>query len=250
MSLKPNSVPSSNGQNSNDQVCLQRAGQLDKCLPKLVVYGDRNFQPPRNDNQLDQHCRMLDENLKCVSSYSRECLPSFARNLYSVVTRRLKTQFAKRCKSKEGRRDFLNLMACADAGHMEPAHKCMDAFVSHLEHIGEGQQARQIELTCCTFQIFQDCIFTASKKMDCAHRVVTAEKSIEYVKTIINSMGGDMMDFMCGKYDKLSSCVAGYPVLMKEFASISDRIRNGTMKPQSNSPLKPMLQLFINGQDE
>lgn len=146
--------------------------------------------------------------------------------------------------------DFINLMACADSHHMEPAHKCMDSFVAHLEHIGGGVQSRQIELTCCTFQLFQECIFSASKKMDCPHRVVTAEKSIEYVKTIINSMGGDVMDFMCGKYDKISNCVAGYPVIMSQFREITEKILNGTMKARSNSPLRPMLQLFINNQDD
>lgn len=97
-------LKSTDAGNKTTQECLQKAGQLDQCLPKLVLYGDRNFDPPRTDEQLDQHCRLLDDNLKCVSSYSRECLPAFARNLYSVVTRRLKTQFAKRCKSKDGRR--------------------------------------------------------------------------------------------------------------------------------------------------
>lgn len=90
----------------------------------------------------------------------------------------------------------------------------------------------------------------ASKRMNCAHRQVTAEKSIEYVKSIINSMGGDMMDFMCGKYDKISTCVAGYPTMTKEFKLITERIQNGTMKPRSNSPLKPMLQLFIEAQEQ
>lgn len=151
----------STGLQPTSQLCLSRAGELDRCLPKLVVYGDRKFDPPRNEEQMDRHCAMLDDNLKCVSSYSRECLPPFARNLYSVVTRRMKVQFAKRCKSKDGRKDFLNLMACADLKYMEPAHKCMDGFIAHLEHIGTGAQNRQIELTCCTFQVFQDCVFTS-----------------------------------------------------------------------------------------
>lgn len=104
-SLKPHNVDSSQASsNANGEICLQKASQMDKCLPKLVVYGDRNFDPPNTEQKLDEHCKMIDENLKCVSSYSRECLPGFARNLYSVVTRRLKTQFAKRCKSKDGRR--------------------------------------------------------------------------------------------------------------------------------------------------
>lgn len=85
--------------------------------------------------------------------------------------------------------------------------------------------------------------------MDCAHRVVTAERSIEYVKSIINSMGGDMMDFMCGKYEKISSCDSGYPVMMAEFRRLTEKVQNGTLKPESNSPLRPMLQLFINGQE-
>lgn len=233
---------------TSPEACLRRVTELDRCLPKLVVYGDRNFEPPRNDDQLDRHCSLLDDNLKCVSSYSRECLPPFARNLYSVVTRRLKGQFAKRCKSKEGRADFLNLMACADLKHMEPAHRCMDAFIAHLEHIGAGQQNRQIELTCCTFQLFQDCIFTVSKRMQCAERRVTADKSIEYVKTIINSMGGDMMEFMCGRFESIQACRSGYPKIMDEFSGISSRVLNATMKPKSASPLRPMLQLFIDSQ--
>lgn len=103
-SLKPAHNVDTSSANANSELCLQKASQMDKCLPKLVVYGDRNFDPPKTEQKLDEHCRMIDDNLKCVSSYSRECLPAFARNLYSVVTRRLKTQFAKRCKSKDGRR--------------------------------------------------------------------------------------------------------------------------------------------------
>lgn len=86
--------------------------------------------------------------------------------------------------------------------------------------------------------------------MECSKRLVTAEQSIEYVRSIINSMGGDLMEFMCGKYDKVSSCIAGYPQIMKQFSEISEKVHNRTMKPSSNSPLKPMLQLFINGQEE
>lgn len=159
-SLTPTSIDHYSSGNRDNEHCIRRVAELDNCLPKLVVYGDRNFDPPRTDEQLDKHCLLLDENLKCVSSYSRQCLPTFARNLYSVVVRRMKVQFGKRCKTKDGRRDFLNLMTCADAKHMEPAHKCMDAFISHLEHVGQGNQNRQIELTCCTFQIFTDCIYT------------------------------------------------------------------------------------------
>lgn len=88
----------------NSTMCLERANKLDKCLLKLVLYGDRSFEPPRDDKQLDEHCVSLDENLKCVSSYSRECLPPFARNIYSVLLRRLKSQFAKRCKTSDGRK--------------------------------------------------------------------------------------------------------------------------------------------------
>lgn len=238
-----------NNTKPDSQQCIERVGELDKCLPKLVFYGDRNFEPPRTDAQLDAHCQVLDDNLKCVSSYSRECLPSFARNLYSVVLRRLKAQFAKRCKTKDGRSDFLNMMACADTRHMEPAHKCMDSFVAQLEHIGNGNQNRQIELTCCTFQLFQECIFAASKRMQCSHRLVTAEKSNDYVKTVINTMGGDMLDFMCGRFEKISNCIAGYPKIMLEFNSIQEKIQNGTMKPRSRTPLKPMLQLFIDSQE-
>lgn len=90
--------------NNNSSLCIERASKLDDCLIKLVVYGDRGFVPPRTDKQLDEHCSSLDDNLKCVSSYSRECLPAFARNIYSVLLRRLKGQFAKRCKVPEGRK--------------------------------------------------------------------------------------------------------------------------------------------------
>lgn len=244
----PKPARSSTNDRPQNELCLKRATELDRCLPRLVVYGDRNFAPPRDDKQLDEHCSSLDENLKCIGSYSRECLPAFAKNLYSVVVRRLKVQFAKRCKSKDGRRDFLNLMACAEPKTMEPLHKCMDIFIAHLEHIGKGNQNRQIELTCCTFQLFTDCIYSATRQSRCTQRRVPVEKSIEYVRTIISSMGGDMMDFMCGKYDNLQACRQGYPDMMGQFSSLGDKVRNNTVRPVSGSPLKPMLQLFIDQQ--
>jgi len=126
----------------------------------------------------------------------------------------------------------------------------MDSFIAQLEHIGKGNQNRQIELTCCTFQLFQDCIFAASKQMNCPQRIVTAEKSIDYVKTIINSMGGDVMEFMCGRYDSVQACKAGHPDWMRQFEAISNGIKNNTKRPLSASPLKPMLQLFIDQQQD
>lgn len=86
--------------------------------------------------------------------------------------------------------------------------------------------------------------------MHCPHRIFTADKAIEYVRTIINSMGGDMMDFMCGKYDKLSNCLTGYPEMMSEFRNITNKVQNGTLKPLSSSAFKPMLQLFIDQQEQ
>lgn len=133
--LKPHSGDSSSSSpNANSEVCLQKATQMDKCLPKLVVYGDRNFDPPRTEQKLDDHCKMIDDNLKCVSSYSRECLPAFARNLYSVVTRRLKTQFAKRCKSKDGRRGkyfFLSEPPCRMDLHRHP-HRHKKTYLERI----------------------------------------------------------------------------------------------------------------------
>lgn len=84
--------------------------------------------------------------------------------------------------------------------------------------------------------------------MRCAERRVTPQKSIEYVQSIIQSMGGDMMEFMCGKFDSVKACRSGYPQLMANFNEISLKVVNGTMKPQSGSPLRPMLQLFIDSQ--
>lgn len=86
--------------------------------------------------------------------------------------------------------------------------------------------------------------------MKCAERVVSSDRSINYVKSIINSMGGDVMEFMCGKYDKVSVCKAGHPKVMAQFQEISERIHNGTMRPISSSPIKPMLKLFLSGSDE
>lgn len=63
-------------------------------------------------------------------------------------------------------------------------------------------------------------------------------------------MGGDVMDFMCGKYDKLTNCYNGYPEMMGKFGKISERINNGTMRPQATSPIKPMLSLFIQNHDD
>lgn len=143
-------------------------------------------------------------------------------------------------------------MACGDRQYMEPAHKCMDAFVGHLEHTNTANiknQNKQIELTCCTFQLFQECIFAASKRIDCPKRVVTSEQAIDYVKSIISSLGGDIMDFMCGRFDKVSSCVAGHPKIMKQYRDISAKVINGTMKSKHSSPLRPMLQLFIDAQE-
>lgn len=84
--------------------------------------------------------------------------------------------------------------------------------------------------------------------MKCAERRVTPEKSIEYVQSIIQSMGGDMMEFMCGKYDSIPACRSGYPQMMQAFQGISLRVANGTMKPKAGSPVGPLLQLFIDSQ--
>lgn len=61
-------------------------------------------------------------------------------------------------------------------------------------------------------------------------------------------MGGDMMEFMCGKYDSVAACRSGYPQFMGAFSGISQRVMNGTMRPKNGSPLRPMLQLFIDSQ--
>lgn len=63
-------------------------------------------------------------------------------------------------------------------------------------------------------------------------------------------MGGDIMEFMCGKFENLANCQSVYPDVMNKFREITARIRNGTMKAKSNSPLKPLLALFTTNDQE
>lgn len=141
--------------------------------------------------------------------------------------------------------DFLHNLKCATPDVMERAHQCMDTAIIKAEFISKRVKFDdQIPAACCVYHQVLDCILgvirTHCPKID----GVNANSISQFYRQLMGNIFGDVLDLVCGRFDKLESCENNLPELMKQFKSWEQEEKKRNLKPQSKSVLMPMLEVF------
>ncbi|XP_074595962.1 uncharacterized protein LOC141851080 isoform X2 [Brevipalpus obovatus] len=202
--------------------------------------GDRSRFIPRTDQDMDKHCKIMNDNTKCIERHSR-CYRPFAKQIFGTAMSHLKKAYKKRCLVPEGREEFLYHMSCIkNENFSEPAHQCSDKWTIMIKTINKNttDPVVQLPLFCCSFHLFRECLIDSVTEL-CKNS--TGPASAQYIEGTISDAVAEFMDLACNKHSSKEDCDKNQPRGMARLR----RIMAKDVQPQNTSPLFHFLQFAI-----
>ncbi|KAI1286243.1 hypothetical protein HDE_11002 [Halotydeus destructor] len=233
-----NSVTVTSGQRPNKN-CSPSVEEADKCARVLMFEGDRERFIPRTENDMERHCTIMNENMKCLEKHSK-CYRLFPRQIFAMVVSHVKKAFKDRCTSQSGKQEFLRNMKCIKgAKESEPAHTCMDKWTVMMKLISDNyEQPDHFPGVCCSFHIMKKCLVGAVIDV-CPGSV--GRDTAAYIEKTITSGFSDFLDLACGRHKTIGDCHKTFPNGTREF----ERIMTTEVGPQNGSVLFHALKIII-----
>jgi len=213
--------------------------EADRCLKVIMFEGDRDRFVPRNDKDMDKHCGIVGDAVKCLEKHSK-CYKSLSRQLFSIGVRQMKKTQRLRCKSANGRKEFLKHMGCIiNETISEPIHQCVDKWTWMMNYIlNNVTQESHFASSCCAFQLFEKCLLGEATAL-CEKR--TGPSTAIYIRDIIKDAVADFMDLACSRTRSVDQCQTVLPDLTMMFEK---QLEEGVAR-QNTSALFPFLQIAI-----
>ena len=167
-----------------------------------------------------------------------KCYKSLSRQLFSLGVRHMKRAHKLRCRSADGRKEFLKHMNCIyNETVSEPIHSCVDKWTWMINFIlKDVQPAKHFSAACCSFHLFEKCLLEEATKL-CES--TTGPTTAIYIRDVIKDGVADFMDLACNRVRSVSDCRTVEPRITRRFEK---QMAQGV--PQQNtSALFPFLQL-------
>lgn len=168
-----------------------------------------------------------------------KCYKSLSRQLFSLAVRNMKRTQKTRCKTKNGRKEFLKHMGCiVDETMSEPIHACVDKWTWMINYILKNvtHPEKQFPSACCSFHVFETCLMKEATAL-CSSR--TGPATAGYIRDVVKEGVAEFMDLACAKVRTISDCRQNEADLTKIF---EEKTKTGVPK-QTTSALFPFLQL-------
>jgi len=184
--------------------CSVTINEADKCAKKLLFEGDRERLVPKNEEELNEHCRIMTDNMKCLERHSK-CYRPFPRQIFNMILIHVRSAHKGRCINKAGRAEFLHHMKCIrNPADSEPAHQCLDRWTVQMKLVSDQYSIEDhFPGVCCSFHIMKDCLVKAVLSV-C--KEATAAESAKYAEKMMLQTFSDFLDLACGRQKNLEDC--------------------------------------------
>ncbi|CAG2181254.1 unnamed protein product [Oppiella nova] len=140
-------------------LCGCELKEADDCGMKGSFFGNRDVLVPTNEAEMDKHCGLIRESLKCLNDFTGNCLKGFVQTTIKMAVGNADKHLMKRCDNSEDRKEFLKHVKClTDKSKMEPMHICAEKNSVMMEKLVDVALEDRIPSGCCIFHSFQECI--------------------------------------------------------------------------------------------
>ena len=211
--------------------CSVTIDQADKCAKKLLFEGDRERLVPKNEEELNEHCRIMMENMKCLEKHSK-CYRPFPRQIFNMVLIHVKSQYKGRCINKAGRDEFLHHMKCIKRPEdSEPAHRCLDRWTIQMKLVSDNYPIDDhFPGVCCSYHMMKNCLVDSVTQL-CSN--TTGIESAKYTEKMMMDTFSDFLDLACGRQKNMEDCDRTFK---EGTQKLVDAVKGG-VPPQNGSAL-------------
>lgn len=70
----------------DSQKCEMTIDQADQCGKRITFFGDEEMFIPQNEEDMEKHCQLMFDSIKCLGSFGKNCLPSFPQQAFKIYT--------------------------------------------------------------------------------------------------------------------------------------------------------------------
>ena len=237
------SIPSTDS--DGDAECDEMLRMADGGMDKIMFFSDPAISQFKSPEDLKQkYCDPYPTYLKMLTNYTR-CLKPFSRSLLKMSARNMRNIQKTICENPRKLEEAYSHVKCMDPSTKEEIAKVsymgvsMAVFVSELEKVDDI-----IPAACCGQRVF------VRKSMDRINQICSPRTGLntgEFLSLMLNSMLGDVVDMICGKFPDDASCEKQIPRLFNEtVTSIDDfQMRNHSYILPSVKMLKRLDEMTL-----
>jgi len=213
-----------------------RKAEADACAKKSFFMMDKSFVVLTKET-MPNHCKQIDDAIKCISKYGKECLRGFTAQTLNVGLHGMKKHFRSICGEKATVTDeFIQKTQWLTKDNLDEVYMCATASIRSVQHIADKVRAdEQIPQACCSYWLSRRCMTRKMKKL-------TTEDNQKFLDKMSDDAMQGMMDFLCSKQKSVQVCKELLPEPMTRMEDVFKNVKKGENAEQE-SYLIPFLDV-------
>lgn len=187
--------------------------EMDRQIAKLYTYGHSGRPFPENFADFKSYCSETQALSKQFETYYKSCLKSneFTRSMLSIMMNTIRRESKIQCRrTADGRpskkqEKLIGAAVCANS--VKEAHqRCINQATYFItDTISMKENRRKLAYICCNMNRMEECIYNAMATSSLP--VCNPEKAQTSVD-FLNSVQGNLMNFLCAEYSPESDSCA------------------------------------------
>ncbi|XP_008559174.1 uncharacterized protein LOC103579527 [Microplitis demolitor] len=175
---------------------------LIKCARPLgKITDNNNLGFVTTKNELQALCPDLQSSMKCINSYTKNCMPDEQRQNFYSLYQGVNIAIKELCQEGSYQDAFLKHAPCMQKVQTdyELCSKRYQQSVVELESKNKTKSSENIKSVCCAFREF----------LECSHHTVRrkcGEETAEFTKDFLDRMSDSLIKVHCSPYTQ-SECI-------------------------------------------
>ncbi|XP_057331396.1 uncharacterized protein LOC130671493 [Microplitis mediator] len=178
---------------------------LIKCARPLgKITDNNNLGFVTTKNELQALCPDLQSSMKCINSYTKNCMPDEQRQNFYSLYQGVNIAIKELCQEGSYQDAFLKHAPCMQKVQTdyELCSKRYQQSVIELESKNKTKSSENIKSVCCAFREF----------LECSHHTVRrkcGEETAEFTKDFLDRMSDSLIKVHCSPYTQSECIVSG-----------------------------------------
>jgi hypothetical protein len=220
-----------------DHCPASRKVDADNCAKKMFFLMDKSFVTLTKET-LPAHCKKIDDSIKCVNNYGKDCLKGFTRQTLTVGLHGMKKHYRSICSKDAPLADkFIKSIDWVNKENIDNLYICASASIKNMKRISSDVKSEdQIPQACCSYWLARQCSRNKMQKM-------TTDEKFKFMEKLSDDAMTNMIEFLCSKQDSVQTCKKIMPEPIKVMEKIFSEAKL-TDRNDKESYLIPFLDVI------
>jgi len=220
-----------------DHCPADRRQKADQCARDAFFLMDPNFKPTTAATH-PEYCEKMNEHIRCIAKYGKECLKGFTQQSLNIGTNGFKKLHKSICvKSAPKKEEFLKKTQWLKKDQVDELYMCAAMAIKNSNYINNNvENDQQIQQGCCNYWVVRDCMDTKMSKL-------TTPENQKFLTGLSDETMTNLIKFLCARQDSLATCKKIMPKETERMQATLKSIQKGK-RENDESFLIPFLQLI------